>query len=188
MANIGYARVSTEDQHLELQLDALTKYGCEKIFQEKKSGKNAQRPQLKAMFEYLRPGDNVIVWKLDRLGRSMQDLINLTQEMNDKGIGFVSIKDSIDMSTATGRLYFHLMSALAEFERDLIRERTLAGLQAARERGNVGGRPRADESKLKDALTLFNAGGKSVRQICEEFSISESTFYRYKRTQKEQQG
>lgn len=181
MANIGYARVSTEDQSLDLQIDALEAYGCSKIFREKRSGAGADRPELDAMLAYLREGDTVVVWKLDRLGRSMQDLLRLTQRLDEMGVGFVSIKDAINMDNAAGRLYFHIMSALAEFERDLIRERTLAGLAAARERGNVGGRRPVDEHKLEAAMTLFDEGNMTVSEICKTVGIGESTFYRYKR-------
>lgn len=185
MALIGYARVSTEDQHLDLQTDALEKYGCERIFKEKVSGRDAERSELKAMFDYLREGDTVVVWKLDRLGRSMQDLIRLTNQLGDKGVGFASIKDSIDMSTPTGRLYFHLMASLAEFERDLIRERTKAGLEAARARGREGGRKPADSEKLEQAFILYDSQTLSVADICKMTGISKSTFYRYNRQRKE---
>lgn len=186
MAFIGYARVSTEDQNLSLQVDALEKYGCTKIFKEKKSGKSKERPELEAMFDYLRDGeDTVVVWKLDRLGRSMKDLLELTEEMKRRNIGFVSIKDSIDVSTATGRLYFHLMACLSEFERDIIRERTKAGLESARARGHVGGRKPADNEKLEQAFKLYDSKAIPVSELCKMVGISESTFYRYNRERKQ---
>lgn len=186
MALIGYARVSTEDQHLDLQLDALRERGCEKIFEEKRSGKDKKRPQLEAMLDYLREGDTVVVWKLDRLGRSLHDLIDLTQEFERRGIGFVSIKDAIDMSTAVGKLYFHVMGALAEFERDLVRERTMAGLEAARARGHVGGRKPLDADKLEQAFVLYDSKTLSVKDICGLVGISESAFYRHNKARREQ--
>lgn len=185
MTLLGYARVSTAEQHLDLQVDALEKYGCERVFKEKISGKDRERPQLEAMLDYLREGDVVVVWKLDRLGRSLHDLIDLTQDFERRGVGFVSIKDSIDMSTATGKLYFHLMGALAEFERDLIRERTKAGLEAARARGHLGGRRPANAEKLDQAFLLYDSKTLSVADICTMVGISESTFYRYNKKRRE---
>lgn len=184
MALIGYARVSTQDQNMAMQIDALREYGCERIFEEKRSGKAKERPQLEAMFDYLREGDTVVVWKLDRLGRSMRDLLDLTERMEQRGIGFVSIKDGIDMTDATGRLYFHLMACLAEFERDLISERTKAGLAAARARGRQGGRKPADPKKLEQAYILYDSQTVSVADICKMVGISETTFYRYNKERK----
>lgn len=180
MALVGYARVSTEDQSLDLQLDALEQRGCAKVFTEKVSGKSKDRPQLKAMLEYLRDGeDTVVIYKLDRLGRSMKDLIEITETLAERGIGLVSIRDGIDMTTATGRLYFHLMACLAEFERDLISERTKAGLASARARGRQGGRKPADSKKLEQAYVLYDSNTISVADICKMVGISQSTFYRY---------
>jgi len=139
---IGYARVSTQDQKLELQLDDLKKYGCETIFKEKMSGKNKTRPQLTRMIDQLRKGDVVVVWKLDRLGRSLKDLIELVSSFREKGVEFVSLKDGIDTGTATGRFTFNIFASLAEFEREIIRERTMAGLEAAKTRGRKGARPK----------------------------------------------
>lgn len=187
MALIGYARVSTEDQSLDMQLDALEQRDCLKIFTEKVSGKSKARPQLEAMFDYLRDGeDTVVIYKLDRLGRSMKDLLEITESLSERGIGLVSIRDGIDMTTATGRLYFHLMACLAEFERDLISERTKAGLAAARARGRKGGRKPADAKKLEQAYLLYDSNTLSVGDICNMVGISQSTFYRYnsKRRQK----
>ena len=184
MALIGYARVSTQDQNMAMQIDALREYGCERIFEEKRSGKTKERPQLEAMFDYLREGDTVVVWKLDRLGRSMRDLLDLTERMEQQGIGFVSIKDGIDMTDATGRLYFHLMACLAEFERDLISERTKAGLEAARARGRKGGRKPADAKKLEQAFILYDTGSLSVDDVCTMAGISRSTFFKYNKQRK----
>lgn len=181
MASIGYARVSTEDQNLDLQVDALERYGCTKIYKEKRSGVNANRPELEAAFSYLREGDELVVWKLDRLGRSMQDLIKLTNRLDEMGVAFVSLQDSIKTDDPAGRFFFHVMSALAEFEHSLIRQRTLAGLASAKERGVVGGRRPVDEKKLEAAMTLFDQGNQTVKEICNTVGISESTFYRYKR-------
>ena len=138
---IGYARVSTFDQNLNLQLDALRNSGCEQIFEEKISAVAKERPQLTILFSKLRKGDSVVVWKLDRLGRSLKDLIDLITKMKNLGVTFVSIQDGIDTSTATGRFTFNIFASLAEFEREIISERTKAGLAAARARGRKGGRP-----------------------------------------------
>ena len=137
---IGYARVSTEDQHLDLQRDALARAGCERTFEDQKSGAKADRPGLLAALDYARPGDSVVVWRLDRLGRSLSDLIAPVRRMEEKGIQLRSLTEGIDTSTINGKLTFHLFAALAEFERALVRERTRAGLDAARARGRKGGR------------------------------------------------
>lgn len=185
MALIGYARVSTEDQSLDLQLDALEQRGCVKVFTEKVSGRSKDRPQLEAMLGYLRDDeDTVVIYKLDRLGRSMKDLIEITETLASRGIGLVSIRDGIDMTTATGRLYFHLMACLAEFERDLISERTKAGLEAARARGRKGGRKAADPEKLKQAFILYDTGSLSVDDVCTMAGISRSTFFKYNKQRK----
>lgn len=139
---IGYIRVSTNDQNTGLQRNALECAGCEQIFEDKMSGKTTQRPGLKRALKKLKPGDTLMVWKLDRLGRSMRHLVALTDELQQQGINFRSLTDSIDTSTPMGRFFFHIMGALAEMERELIVERTRAGLAAARERGRTGGRPR----------------------------------------------
>ena len=140
MQLVGYARVSTPEQSLHLQTDALKKAGCEKIFTDVASGAKSARPGLKDALDYVRKGDRLVVWKLDRLGRSLPDLIQRVQQLEDKEIGFKSLQEQIDTTTSSGKLTFHLFSALAEFERDIIRERTQAGLKAARSRGRVGGR------------------------------------------------
>ncbi|HTY68230.1 MAG TPA: recombinase family protein [Alphaproteobacteria bacterium] len=176
---IGYARVSTDDQTLDLQRDALKKAKCRQIYEEHASGKNTARPQLEACLKSVREGDTLIVWRLDRLGRSLADLIRLTQELQVRGIGFASLTEKIDTQSPTGRLVFHVFGALAEFERNLIRERTLAGLKAARARGRKGGRPRKLSSRdLKTVRTLVNSGEVPIGTIAEQFCISRSTLYR----------
>jgi DNA invertase Pin-like site-specific DNA recombinase len=139
---IGYARVSTSDQNLELQLDALKEAGCRRVFEETASGANKARPQLRDALDFLQPGDTLVVWKLDRLARSLQQLIEVIEQLHKRGCGFKSLTEAIDTTTAGGRLIFHIFGALAEFERSIIRERTMAGLEAARTRGRRGGRPR----------------------------------------------
>src|SRR5690348_9395311 len=159
---IGYARVSTGEQTLDLQLDALTRAGCAKVFTETASGANAERPILAEALSYLRPGDVLVVWRLDRLGRSLQHLIAVVAELAERGIGFKSLGEQIDTTTAGGKLVFHVFGALAEFERDLIRERTQAGLAAARARGRVGGRPKklADAKQVALARALYDEIGR----------------------------
>jgi DNA invertase Pin-like site-specific DNA recombinase len=138
---LGYARVSTTDQHPDLQVDALTQAGCYRVFTDCASGARTDRPQLTAVLDQLRPGDTLLVWKLDRLGRSLRHLVDTVTELADRGVGFRSLQESIDTTTPGGKLVFHVFAALAEFERDLVRERTTAGLAAARARGRIGGRP-----------------------------------------------
>lgn len=187
---IGYARVSTKEQNLSLQMDALKKEGCKKIFQEKMSGAKADRPELQKMIDQLREGDVIVTWKLDRLGRSLRDLVNLVNDIQNKGAGLKSLNDSIDTTTPQGKLTFHLFASLAEFERDIIRERTKAGLEAARARGRKGGRPKGlskdAQRKAIVAEALYNQGrsgdGKevlSISEISKELGISRSTLYRY---------
>ncbi|MES2062577.1 MAG: recombinase family protein [Bacteroidota bacterium] len=179
---IGYARVSTQDQNLDLQLTALADFGCAKVFQEKVSGKNTERPELKKLLAQLRAGDSVVVWKLDRLGRSIQDLISLVELFKSNDVNFVSITDSIDTSTAMGRFTFNIFASLAQFEREIIRERTNAGLSAARARGRKGGRPSGlSKEKIKDAeqiKILFDAG-RNIEDIKKTFKVSQATIYRY---------
>ncbi|GAB5554183.1 MAG: recombinase family protein [Saprospiraceae bacterium] len=180
---IGYARVSTKEQNLNLQLDALKAEGCEQIFQEKISGAKADRPALKQMIGQIRKGDVIVTWKLDRMGRSLRDLINLVNDIQDKGAGLKSLNDAIDTTTPQGKLTFHLFASIAEFEKDIIRERTKAGLDAARARGRVGGRPKGLSKEAKDkamiAETLYKKGEMSVTEICRYLDLSRSTFYRY---------
>jgi DNA invertase Pin-like site-specific DNA recombinase len=180
---IGYARVSTFDQNLDLQLDTLKQFGCDQIFEEKISGASKERPQLIKLFSILRKGDSVVVWKLDRLGRSLRDLIDLISKMKDLGVTFVSIQDSIDTSTATGRFTFNIFASLAEFEREIISERTKAGLAAARARGRKGGRPSGLSkeiiSKIKAVKILYDQQDKTVQEIADDLSISRATAYRF---------
>ncbi len=181
----GYARVSTNSQDLRLQIDALKKEGCNKIFKEKVSGATRERPQLKKIMSSLRKKDIIVIYKLDRLGRSLKDLVNLVSEIQEKGAGLKSLNDQINTATPTGKLTFHLFAALAEFERDIIRERTMAGLAAARARGRVGGRPPGLSKKAEDkaiiAEQLYKEGRLSVSEICEHISISRMTLYKYLR-------
>ncbi|QJD81691.1 recombinase family protein (plasmid) [Spirosoma rhododendri] len=178
----GYARVSTQDQNLDLQLDDLTKAGCQRVFQEKVSSAKA-RPQLQKMLDILREGDTVIVWKLDRLGRSLKELFTLVDDFQRKGIGFRSLNDAIDTTTAQGRLVFNLFASLAEFERDMIRERTKTGLAAARARGRVGGRPKGlsvqAQAKARAVKTMHGLKNHTILDICQLFHLSRATVYRY---------
>jgi DNA invertase Pin-like site-specific DNA recombinase len=180
---IGYARVSTFDQNLNLQLDALRNSGCEQIFEEKISAVAKERTQLTILFSKLRKGDSVVVWKLDRLGRSLKDLIDLITKMKNLGVTFVSIQDGIDTSTATGRFTFNIFASLAEFEREIISERTKSGLAAARARGRKGGRPpgfsKETMSKIKAVKVLYDKQDKTMKEIGEVLSISRATAYRF---------
>ena len=177
---IGYARVSTEDQNLDLQIDALKEAGCEKVFQEKISGAKKERDGLSKAIENLRTGDTLVVWKLDRLGRSLQHLISMVNELKERNVFFRSLKENLDTSSSTGKLIFHIFGALAEFERDIIQERTMAGLAAARSRGRVGGRPKImDDGKVKLAKTLMADNSRSGCEICEILGVSKATLYRY---------
>lgn len=182
---IGYARVSTKEQSLALQEDALQKEGCKKIYSERVSGKKADRPKLREMVGQLRKGDVVVVWKLDRLGRSLRDLVDLVSNFQDTGVGFKSLQDNIDTTTPAGKLTFHLFAALAEFERDIISSRTRAGLDAARARGRKGGRPRGLSKKAQDkarlAESLYREKERSISEICDHLGISKPTLYRYLR-------
>ena len=177
---IGYARVSTTDQKAELQIDALTAAGCGRVFTDKASGSLANRPQLDRMLDHLRSGDVVVVWRLDRLGRSLKNLIALVEELKEKGVGLRSLSESIDTTTANGRLFFSVMGALGEFERDLIRERTMAGLAAARARGRVGGRPaKMTPNKIKVARKMYDSKEYTVEAIAEAVGVSRKTVYRH---------
>ena len=177
---IGYARVSTGEQTLDLQLDALTRAGCGKLFTETASGATAERPVLSEALAYLRPGDVLVVWRLDRLGRSLQHLIAVVAQLAECGIGFKSLSEQIDTTTSGGKLVFHVFGALAEFERDLIRERTQAGLAAARARGRVGGRPKklAEPKQVALARALYEGGQTDIATICSTLGISRATLYR----------
>jgi len=177
---IGYARVSTGDQNLDAQIDELEEAGCEKIYQEEISGAAKSRPELDRCLEVLREGDTLVVWRLDRFGRSLKDLVSKMETLDGKGVDFVSLTEGIDTTTAKGKLTFHIFGALAEFERELARERTMAGLKAARERGRVGGRPPAlDEEEIPQVQAMMKDEEVSTSDICERFSISRSTLYRY---------
>jgi DNA invertase Pin-like site-specific DNA recombinase len=177
---IGYARVSTSDQTLDLQKDALDKAGCSKIFTDTASGAKAERIGLDQAVSYVRKGDTLVVWRLDRLGRSLPHLIETITSLNNRGIGFKSITESIDTTTSGGKLIFHIFGALAEFERDIIRERTHAGLTAARARGRLGGRPKAlNPKKAQQAQTLYNDKKHTIDEICRTLNISRATLYRY---------
>jgi DNA invertase Pin-like site-specific DNA recombinase len=175
---IGYARVSAEDQNLDLQLDALKAAGCDRVFEEKASGALRERPELAKALDYIRPGDVLVVWKLDRLGRSMPHLLDTVAGLRKRGIEFRSLKENIDTTTATGRLIFHFFAMLAEFERDMIREPAAAGPAAAKARGETGGRPRLlDADKLAFAKSLL-ATKRTVRQAAQSVGVSQATLYR----------
>jgi DNA invertase Pin-like site-specific DNA recombinase len=182
---IGYARVSTPDQHLALQVDALRKAGCRQVYEEILSGARVERPVLQHVLAHARAGDVLIIWKLDRLGRSLRHLIEVVTDLAQRGIGFKSLQENLDTTTSSGKLVFHMFGALAEFERDLIRERTQAGLVAARARGRRGGRPRGlSQQAAATALaaeTLYREGQLSVAQIAEQLHIAKSTLYVYLR-------
>ena len=181
---IGYARVSTGDQSLTLQIDALEEAGCERIFQDKISGIVNTRPNLNQALNFARPGDTLVVWRLDRLSRSLRNLIETVTLLESRGVQLKSLHESIDTASSSGKLIFHLFGALAEFERNLIKERTLAGLQAARARGRKGGRPLSlDAEKRKLAVKLYNDKNYSVNQVCQVMGISKPTLYKYVRVQ-----
>lgn len=177
---IGYARVSTQEQTLNLQLDALQKAGCEKIFKDIEGGAKTDRVGLAEILQYVRQGDVLVVWKLDRLGRSLKHLITVMTDLKDRSIELKSVTENIDTTTPGGKLIFHIFGALAEFERDLIRERTKAGLAAARARGRLGGRPfRLDEKQIKVLKQLYGDKQTSIADILSTFKISKATLYRY---------
>ena len=179
---IGYARVSTHEQNLDLQKDALQKAGCEKVIVDVASGKKEKRSGLDRARDQLRKGDVLVVWRLDRLGRSLKHLIELMNEMERAGIGFCSLQEAINTTTPGGKLVFHIFGALAEFERNLIRERTKAGLDAARARGRKGGRPKAlDVEQRKLAVDLYEQRKHTVDEICRTLGISKPTLYGYVR-------
>jgi DNA invertase Pin-like site-specific DNA recombinase len=181
--NIGYARVSTLEQNLDLQQDALKQAGCKRVYLDKLSGALAQRPGLEQMKDALREGDTLVVWRLDRLGRSLKDLVERVAYLDERQVGLKSLHESIDTTTPSGTLIFHVFAALAEFERNLTRERTRAGLAAARARGKQGGRPKAlRPDKRKLAVDLYLEKKLSVKSICEMMSISKPTLYSYVRS------
>ncbi|WP_445505733.1 recombinase family protein [Niallia sp. 03091] len=181
---IGYARVSTTDQNLNMQIDALEKYGCERVYQEKMTGTKKERPQLAELMTILRPGDKVVIYKLDRISRSTKHLIELSEFFEKKGVEFVSILDSIDTSTPMGRFFFRILASIAELERDIISERTKAGLASARARGRNGGRPSKKRSEVDLALKMYNDKKYSINQIVKASGLSQSTLYRYLKIKK----
>jgi DNA invertase Pin-like site-specific DNA recombinase len=177
---VGYARVSTQDQTLDLQLDALKKAGCEKLYSDTASGAKAERKGLEDALEYVREGDVLVVWRLDRLGRSLRDLIERITLLNNRKVGFRSLTENIDTTTSGGKLVFHIFGALAEFERDIIRERTTAGLEAARARGRFGGRRSVmTPAKLRLAQAAMGRPDTNVSELCEELGVSRMTLYRH---------
>lgn len=177
---IGYARVSTQDQNPQLQLDALTAADCERSFVERASGAQRERPELQAALEYIREGDTLVVWKLDRLARSLKQLIETVESLETRKIGFRSLTENIDTTTPGGRLTFHLFAALAEFERSIIKERTTAGLAAARARGRKGGRPPSLNAKdLTAAKALLSDPEITVEEVAKRLKVSPATLYRH---------
>lgn len=176
---IGYARVSTQDQNLQLQLETLRQAGCQKVFEDQVSGTRAERPGLAKAREMLREGDTLVVWKLDRLGRSVKQLVDLVGELQQQGVQFKSLTDAIDTGTPSGRFFFHVMASLAEMERDLIIERTRAGLEVARQLGRKGGRkPKMNASKIESARKLL-ASGVPPRDVARNLGVSVATLYRW---------
>lgn len=182
---IGYARISTKEQNLDLQIDALEKDGCGRIYTEIMSGTKSERPKLQELVNNLRPGDVIVVWKLDRLGRSLKHLVELVNQFLQQDVGLRSLNDHIDTTTPQGRLIFNIFASLAEFERDLIQERTTAGLAAARARGRLGGKPKGlskqAESIACAAETLYKEGKLTVSEIISQLGIARATFYNYLR-------
>lgn len=176
---VGYARVSTQGQAFDLQKDALKEVGCERVYTDVVSGAKAARPGLDEVLEYLRPGDTLVVWRLDRLGRSLSHLIEIVRKLDDGGVGFRALREQVDTTTAGGKLVFHVFGALAEFERELIRERTAAGLKAARARGRVGGRrKRLTSEQVRQAALLLENPNCDVPEICRTFGVHRATLYR----------
>ena len=176
---IGYARISTTDQTVALQRDALLAAGCDKLFTDTASGSKTDRPGLTETLGFARAGDTIVVWRLDRLGRSLAHLIETVKDMQERGVHFKSLQEHLDTGTSGGKLVFHVFGALAEFERDLIRERTMAGLAAARARGRLGGRRGLSAEKVRQLRTLAADRANSVSGICKTLRISRATFYRY---------
>lgn len=177
---IGYARVSTEDQHLDLQRDALQQAGCQVIYEEAASGKNAERLELEQCRKALRTGDTLVVWRLDRLGRSLPDLVQIVADLERSGISFESLTEKIETESAAGKLVFHVFAALAEFERSLIRERTHAGLAAARARGRSGGRkPKLGEKQVREIKALLRDPDIQVADVARRYGVSRTTLYKH---------
>ena len=184
---IGYARVSTQEQSLDRQLDALHKYGCARLYMEKLTGMRKDRPELARMLDSLREGDTVVIAELARLGRSTLDLMELMDKFKSMGVTLVSIKEQFDTRTAAGRAMMEISITLASFERDLLRERTMEGIAAARSRGKLGGRPRVDPAKLKDALIMYDSKKYTIKEIVKRSGISSPTLFRYVRQREAQQ-
>ena len=183
---IGYARVSTQDQNLDRQLDALNKAGCERIFNEKMTGTHSARPELQMMLMTLRPGDTLIVESFSRLSRSTKDLLDMVEKLTKIGVHLVSLKEDLDTNTATGKMMLTVMSALSQFERDLIAERTKEGLKAARSRGRCGGRPTVGSEKdRRQALAMYHANAMTNKEIADRFGVSLSTMNRWIRSEKD---
>ncbi|CAM5202477.1 DNA-invertase hin [Castellaniella denitrificans] len=177
---IGYARVSTDDQHLDLQRDALTQAGCSVIYEEAASGKSTARPELEQCRKALRSGDTFVVWRLDRLGRSLPDLVQIVTDLEQRGVDFESLTEKIETDSATGKLVFHVFAALAEFERGLIRERTRAGLAAARARGRAGGRkPKLDAQQVREIKALLRDPEIQVADVARRYGVSRTTLYKH---------
>ena len=178
---VGYARVSTKDQLLELQLDALRKAGCKRIFRDKLSGRKHDRPGLLKAIAIMQPGDTLVVWKLSRLGRSIKQLLETVELLEKRGIAFKSLNESIDTTTAAGKLIFHVLAAVAQFESDNNRENTLAGIAAARANGHVGGKPQSmdDQQKARARRLFYAEPRRPIRQICRELKVSKATLYRH---------
>ncbi|SED88635.1 Site-specific DNA recombinase [Arthrobacter alpinus] len=187
MSLIGYARVSTADQSLDLQIDALEAAGCTKIFREKKAGSGVDRPELKACMEYLREGDTLAVYKLDRLGRSLSHLLGVIEALNAGGIQFKSISDALDTTSPSGKLMFSVVGSFAQFEKELNRERTMAGLVSARERGRMGGRPKAVDAEIGAQIVSMREAKRTVVSIAKELGVGEATVYRHMKTHREAQ-
>lgn len=175
---VGYARVSSDEQNLSLQLDALRSRGCEPIYSDVASGKNTVRPELAACLKALREGDTLVVWRLDRLGRSLGELVGILNDLARRGVGFESLTEKLETSSASGKLFFHMTAAFTEYERNIIRERTKAGLASARARGRTGGRPpKISDKAATEMLALHDSRQFSVRQICDRYQITPPTFY-----------
>jgi DNA invertase Pin-like site-specific DNA recombinase len=185
---MGYARVSTDDQSLDLQLDALREAKCQKIFQEVATGKHSGRPQLSKCLEELRPGDTLVVWKLDRLGRSLPDLVDIINDLATKGVAFESLTENIETGSPTGKLVFHVFAALADFERSLIRERTMAGLAAAKRQGRLGGRPRKMTPETVADARRAISGGMPLAKAAKLFGVGKTTLYQYLNSNAPRQG
>jgi DNA invertase Pin-like site-specific DNA recombinase len=177
----GYARVSTNEQNLDLQIDELKRYGVseENIYFDKVTGTSKERPSLNKLMSKLRSGDSLVVWRLDRIGRSVKHLVDMINELEEKNIDFISLKENIDTTTPTGKLMFHICSAFAQFERDIISERTKAGLRSARARGRLGGRPSISKKKVDIALKMYYSKDYSIKEILDTVGFSKTTLYRY---------